>query len=160
MGKGPWPGDIRHLEDGRTSVQVRRIQEGRFSGGRAIWPGKALPHQPGMCRITGGHAIRRGGQTVGYGKTIIRFGTYNIQNRRNSGIESALREMAQTNLELGVFQKTKVTDRLHMRNPQGYGFLAAHMPSRHCGGISIFYCNAPHFQVKAYQPHGPNVTSF
>ena len=54
---------------------------------------------------------------MGYGKTIIRFGTYNIQNRRNSGIESALREMAQTNLDLGVFQKTKVTDRLHMRNP-------------------------------------------
>ena len=68
--------------------------------------------------------------------------------------------MAQTNLDLGVFQNTKVTDGVHMRKPEGYGFLVADMPIRHYGGIYVFYCDVPHFQVKAYQPHRPNVASF
>ena len=34
----------------------------------------------------------------------IRFGTYNIRNRRNGGLESALRGMSQANMDLGIFQ--------------------------------------------------------
>ena len=34
----------------------------------------------------------------------IRFGTYNIRNGRNGGMESALRGMAQANMDLGIFQ--------------------------------------------------------
>ena len=34
----------------------------------------------------------------------IRFGTYNIRNRRSRELESALRGMAQANIDLGVFQ--------------------------------------------------------
>ena len=37
----------------------------------------------------------------------IRFGTYNIRNRRNDGLDSALRGMAQANMDLGIFQETK-----------------------------------------------------
>ena len=80
---------------------------------------------------------------------MIRFGTYNIRNRRNRVIESALRGMAQANLDLGVFQDTKVKDRLHMRELVGYHVLAADTLSRHCGGVSIFYQDMPHFQAKA-----------
>ena len=31
---------------------------------------------------------------------------------------------------------------------------------RHCGVFAIFYCDASHFQVEAYQPQGMNVASF
>ena len=45
----------------------------------------------------------------------IKFGTYNIRNRRNWGLESALRGMAQANIDLGVFQETKCTDGVYTR---------------------------------------------
>ena len=37
----------------------------------------------------------------------IRFGTYNIRNGRNRGLELALREMSQANMDLGIFQEKK-----------------------------------------------------
>ena len=43
----------------------------------------------------------------------IRFGSYNIRNRRNRGMESALRVMAQANMDLGIFQETKYMDRIY-----------------------------------------------
>ena len=38
---------------------------------------------------------------------LIHFISYNIWNGCNSGLESALRRMVQTNIDLGVFQDTK-----------------------------------------------------
>ena len=38
----------------------------------------------------------------------IKFGTYNIRNGRNGGLESALRGMAQANIDLGVFPGDEV----------------------------------------------------
>ena len=35
----------------------------------------------------------------------IRFGTYNISNGRNRGLDLALRGMSQANMELGIFQE-------------------------------------------------------
>ena len=45
----------------------------------------------------------------------IKFGTYNIRNGRNGGLESALRGMAQANIDLGVFQENKCTDGVYTR---------------------------------------------
>ena len=52
-----------------------------------------------MCRCTGQPTS---------GAVPIRFGTYNINNGRNGGLESALRRMSQTNMDLGIFQEKKV----------------------------------------------------
>ena len=66
----------------------------------------------------GGKGTKGGGKEKGYcwwgartrtrGSTkeevLIKFGTYNIRNGRNGGLESALRGMAQANIDLGVFQ--------------------------------------------------------
>ena len=41
---------------------------------------------------------------------LIRFGTYNIWNGQNRGLESALHGMSQANMELGVFQETNLTN--------------------------------------------------
>ena len=40
---------------------------------------------------------------------VICFGTYNICNGRNGGLESALRGMSQANIKLGVLQETNLT---------------------------------------------------
>ena len=50
----------------------------------------------------------------------IRFGTYNIQNGRNGGLESALGEMLQKNVDLGVFQEMTVTKRIYTQESSGY----------------------------------------
>ena len=63
---------------------------------------------------------RTGCRRRGEGQTPIRFSTYNIWNRRNGGLESALRGMGQTNVDVGVFQETKLTEGIYTQKPSGY----------------------------------------
>ena len=58
-----------------------------------------------------------------------------------------LREIFQANLYLGVFQETKVTDRVHMRELLGYCVLAADTTISHCRVFAVFYWDTSHFQV-------------
>ena len=45
----------------------------------------------------------------------IRFGTYNIRNGRNGGLESALRGIIQANINLGIFQGKKCIEGIYTR---------------------------------------------
>ena len=69
----------------------------------------------------------------------IRFGTYNIRNGRNGGLEAALRGMSQANMDLGILQETKLTDGVYSRRSAGYSVIATDTPSRYRGGVAIFY---------------------
>ena len=103
-----------------------------------------------MCRSTG---------IPTRGTVPIRFGTYNIHNGRNGGLESALRGMSQANTDLDIFQEKKVTDGIYTRGLAGYSVVAADAPSRHHGRVEVFHRPAPHFAVEAVQQFGPNVVS-
>ena len=94
------------------------------------------------------------------GKAPIRFGTYNIRNGPNGGMESALRGMSQANMDLGIFQETKVTDGIYTHGSARYSVFATDAPSRHHGGVAVFHQPAPHFAVEAVQQFGPKVVSF
>ena len=61
----------------------------------------------------------------------IKFGTYNIRNGRNGGLEAALRGMEQANMDLGVLQETKCTNGVYTRASAGYRVVATDAPSRH-----------------------------
>ena len=102
--------------------------------------------------------IRTGRPTSG--KVPIRFGTYNICNRRNGGLEAALRGVSQANMDLGILQETKLTDGIYTRRSAGYSVVATDVPSRHRGGVANFYHPAPHFAVEAVRNFGPNVIGF
>ena len=52
----------------------------------------------------------------------IIFGTYNISNGRNGGLEAALRGMSQANMDLGILQETKITNGVYTRGSAGYSF--------------------------------------
>ena len=91
------------------------------------------------------------------GTVPIRFGTYNIRNGRNGGLESALRGVSQANMDLGIFQETKVTDVIYTLRSAGYSVVATDAPSRHRSGVAVFHCPAPHFAVDAVQKFVPNV---
>ena len=58
------------------------------------------------------------------GKVPIIFGTYNICNGRNCGLEAALRGMSQANMDLGILQETKLTDGIYTRRLANYSVVA------------------------------------
>ena len=72
------------------------------------------------------------------GKVPIRFGTYNIHNKRKGGLEAALRGISQANMNLGILQKTKLTDGIYTRGSAGYSVIATDALSRHRGGVTLF----------------------
>ena len=90
----------------------------------------------------------------------IKFGTYNIRNGRNGGLEAALRGMDQANMDLGVMQETNITNGIYTRASAGYRVVATDAPSRHRGGIVLFYREGAGFAVEEVRPYGPNVISF
>ena len=90
----------------------------------------------------------------------IRFGAYSIRNGRNRGLESALRGVSQANMDLGIFQETKVTDGIYTRGSAGYSVVATDALIRHRGGVAVFHRPAAHFAVEAVQQFGPNVVGF
>ena len=51
----------------------------------------------------------------GGGRKLIRFGTYNIRNGKNGGLESALQGTEQYNVNGGVFQETKLRVGIYTR---------------------------------------------
>ena len=68
----------------------------------------------------------------------IKFGTYNIRNGRNGGLEAALRGMEQANLDMGILQETKITDGVYTRASASYRVVATDAPSQHRGEIAMF----------------------
>ena len=90
----------------------------------------------------------------------IRFGTYNIRNERNRGLELALRGMSQAIMYLGIFQETKVIIGVYTRGSDGYSVVATDVPIRHRGMVAIFYRPSLCFAVEAVQQFGPNVVGF
>ena len=91
------------------------------------------------------------------GRVPIRFGTYNICNIRNGGLESALRGMYQANMDLGIFQETKITNGVYTHVSAGYSVITMDASIRHCGGVTVFYQPLSRFAVEAVHQFGPNV---
>ena len=90
----------------------------------------------------------------------IRFGTYNIRNGRKGGLEAALRGMSQANMDLGILQETTLIDGVYTRGSAGYKVITTDAPSRHRGGVTLFYRPTPHFVVEAVERCRPNVMVF
>ena len=91
-----------------------------------------------MCRRTGSST---GGGQGGRHEAIrlIRFGAYNIRYGRNRELESTLRGMSQANMDLGVFQETKVTKGIYTQEYSGYKVVASEALRAHRGGVAVFY---------------------
>ena len=68
--------------------------------------------------------------------------------------------MAQANIDLSVFQETKCTNGVYTRASARYRVVATDAPSRHCGGIALFYREGADFAIEEVRPYGPNVIRF
>ena len=91
--------------------------------GRAGWRRKYWVCWEGICRGMG-QAVDRGER----GWNPIRFGTYNIRNGQNGGLESVLRGVGQENVDVGVFQDTKLTEGIYTRKSDRYKVVATPAP--------------------------------
>ena len=69
----------------------------------------------------------------------------------------ALRGMSQANMDLGILQETKITNGVYTRRSDGYKVIATDVPSRHRGGVALFYRLTPRFVLEAVEKCGPNV---
>ena len=54
----------------------------------------------------------------------IRFGSYNIRNGQNGGLELALQGVYQSNLKLVVFQEANIMDGIYTRRLASYSIVA------------------------------------
>ena len=68
--------------------------------------------------------------------------------------------MSQANMDLGIFQETKVTDGIYTCGSAGYRVVATNAPSRHRGGLAVFHQPAPHFTVETVQKFRTNAVGF
>ena len=84
-----------------------------------------------------------------------------MSNRRNGGLDSAMRGMSQSNFNLEVFQETKVTNGIHTRASLGYHVFAnQRSKSAPWEGLAIFYRYSPKTEVKVLKHHKRNILSF
>ena len=54
----------------------------------------------------------------------------------------------------------KCNDGIYTRESAGYRVVATDAPSRHRGGVALFYRPSPLFKVEAVREYGPNILSF
>ena len=81
----------------------------------------------------------------------------NIWNVWNDVLESTLRGMCQANMDVGVFQETKLTDGIYKHGSDGYRVVTTLMPSRNRRGVALFYHEPPIFSVETIHQFGANI---
>jgi hypothetical protein len=68
--------------------------------------------------------------------------------------------MAAMDVDLGIFQETKITDGIYTRMSSGYSVVASNAGSVHQGGIALFWRPNKSYEVEDWRVRGPNVLSF
>ena len=170
MALGSTTGRQRHIV-GKGGDQERGGERTRGAGGTRNGNGTATGKEgeSGGGKGAKGEGKEKGDRWGGAGprtrgstkeEVRIKVGTYNIRNRRNGGLELALRGMAQANIDLIVFQETKCTDGIYTRKSARYRVVATDALSQHRGGVALFCRPSPIFAVEAVREYGPNVLGF
>ncbi len=94
------------------------------------------------------------------GSGFIAIASYNTRNGRNGGLESACWAMAAMDVDIGIFQETKVTDGIYTRMLSGYSVVASNAGSVHQGGIALFWRPNKSYEVEDWRVRGLNVLLF
>ena len=68
--------------------------------------------------------------------------------------------MAAMDVDIGIFQETKVTSGIYTRMSSGYSVVASNAASVHQGGIALFWRPKKSYEVEDWSVRGPNVLSF
>ena len=71
-----------------------------------------------------------------------------------------IRGMDQANLDLGIFQETKIKDSIYTGMLAVYHVVTLYAPIQYFMGVAILFLDAPHFHVDAIHLDGTKVTRF
>ena len=94
------------------------------------------------------------------GSGNIRLATLQIRSGRVGELEVELRALRQGNVDVGILQETKLTDRIHERQGEGYYVWATEAERRHRGRILVVWREDTSCKVEGIVNFGPNVESF
>ena len=68
--------------------------------------------------------------------------------------------LRQGNIDVGVIKETKLTDRIHARQGEGYSIWATWAEIKHRGGIEVVWRDEAGWQVEGIANFVPNTASF
>ena len=91
---------------------------------------------------------------------VINISSINIRSGRAGGLEAALRDLQQGNVDVGVLQETNITKGIHTCYGAGYSVRETQAESRHMGGAEVVWIEKVGWQVEGIANYGPNVVSF
>ena len=94
------------------------------------------------------------------GSGFITLATFNVRSGLNGSLESALRAMAATGVDCGVFTETKIMDNIYTQYSSGYNVFASNAVSAWQGGIALFWRDNDLYEIEESKIRGPNVLSF
>ena len=60
----------------------------------------------------------------------------------------------------GHLSRQKPTNGVYTRGSAGYNIVSTDTPSRHCGGVAVFYRTSPRYAVESIQKFSTNVVGF
>jgi hypothetical protein len=85
---------------------------------------------------------------------------YNICSGQNGGLESALRAMAEMDIDFGILVETNITAGIYTCFSSSYNVFASNAVSIRQGGIALFWKPNKLYEIKEWQTCGPNVITF
>jgi hypothetical protein len=94
------------------------------------------------------------------GSRFFTLATFNVRSGCNGGLESALRAMAATGVDCGVFRETKITDDICTQFSSGYNGFASNTVRVRQGGIALFWRDNDLYKIEESQICCTNVLSF
>ena len=65
--------------------------------------------------------------------------------------------IGQANIDVGIFQETKLAERIYTYDLAVYSAVATLVPIQHRGSIALFYRDPPYFSFEAIQKFGVNI---
>ena len=91
------------------------------------------------------------------GRVSIRFGTYIFCYSRNIILGSALIWMSKANMDLGIFQETKLTNGLYTRGSAGYSIVTPDATKK--GYTAGLQFSTSHHCAMQWRPSSSSVTT-
>ena len=140
---------------GRTGTGMetgteRAVQRGRHAGENGERATQARAGGQGKIRTVGGACATVPG-VLRVGRCRLDSAPTTLATDETGVWRPALRGMSHANMDLGILQETKLTDGIYTRGSVSYSVIAMDAPSRHCGGVALFYRSEPHFVVEAVE---------
>jgi hypothetical protein len=85
---------------------------------------------------------------------------YDIRSGQNGGLESALRAMAEMDIDFRILVETKITTGIYTHFSSSFNVFASNTVSVQQGGIALFWKPKNLYEIEEWRMCRPNVITF